>query len=205
VTVGRTVPGGLAGHGGYDEVLEKGLSNGVVLGGIDVVVDVGLDRLPDTAPLGAAFKEMVASLGPGVDPARSMVAVGTAVPIVEGAGPLCLVYGMRRVPTVSHEQFSQYWVEQHVKVSKLTPHIIGYYQLHVDPELSAQTAAGAGVGTGDLDGVAIESFESLTTFVQCVRPDPSFAAAARSSEEQVNDLGRAVAVLTEVESVRSAD
>ena len=130
-----------------------------------------------------------------------MAVVGVAAPIVDGGGPLQLVYCMRRVPQVTHEQFSDYWLEQHVKVSKLTPRIVGYYQLHADPELSSESATAAGVGLSDVDGVALEYFEDMSGFLECVRPDPSFATAARSSEEQVNDLPRAVAVLTKVERV----
>lgn len=201
VSIGRRVESGAPGQEPYDAVASEGLSNGVRLGGFDAVVELSLRTLPGRSAAAELFRHSTDLLGGVIDPSRSSVAVGRLATIIEGSGPLRLVYCMRRLPTVTHQAFSDFWLHQHATVARLTAHICAYFQLHVDVERSRAAAAGAGVALDEIDGIALESFEDMDRFVRCVRPDASFAHRAQSSEETVNDLARVTAVLTAVEHV----
>jgi hypothetical protein len=179
----------------YDRILREGLSNGVKLGGFDAVVELNAPdpgALPD---LVRSFAEIRASAGALIDPARTAAVAGTDVVIVEGTGPVHLVYGMRRKAGTSHQDFSRYWEQQHTTVAKFTPGLAGYRQLHADPELSKAAAGAAGVDLSDVDGVALEWFATLADFCSAVGAPVDFKARAKSSEVQFNDLQRATAIV----------
>jgi hypothetical protein len=186
----------------YDEVLTRGLSNGVILGGFDVALSVtSAVEMGDQTALGV-LTDLVAGLadrlGDALDAERSAVAIGTDHPIMVGHAPFQLFYGMRRKPGVTHEAFSAYWLEQHSKVGVVTPGLTGYDQLHVDPEATATATAAAGLGVEVLDGVALEWFADLAAFVSAVGSKPSHGAAAKASEDNFNDIARAIGILTTV-------
>jgi EthD domain len=179
----------------YGRILREGLSNGVKLGGFDAVVELNApdpSALPD---LVSSLEEIRASVRAFIDPARTAAVAGTDIVIVEGRGPVHLVYGMRRKAGTSHQDFSRYWEQQHTTVAKFTPGLAGYRQLHADPELSKAAAGAAGVDLYDVDGVALEWFASLPDFCSAVGAPVDFKERAKSSEGQFNDIQRATAIV----------
>jgi hypothetical protein len=184
-----------AGSQDYDRILRDGLSNGVRLGGFDAVFELNAPDPGSHPQLVAALGEFRAAAGHLVDGARTAAAAGTDVVIVEGTGPVHLVYGMRRKADTSHEEFSRFWEQQHTTVARFTPGLAGYRQLHADPALSKTAADAAGVGLCDVDGVALEWFPALSDFCSAVGAPVDFKERAKSSEGQFNDIQRATAIV----------
>ena len=184
-----------AGNQDYERILRDGLSNGVRLGGFDAVFELNAPDPGSLPQLVAALTEFRAAAGHLVDGARTAAAAGTDVVIVEGTGPVHLVYGMRRKAGTSHDEFSRFWEQQHTTVAKFTPGLAGYRQLHADPALSKAAADAAGVARCDVDGVALEWFAALPDFCSAVGAPVDFKERAKSSEGQFNDIQRATAIV----------
>jgi hypothetical protein len=179
----------------YGRILRDGLSNGVKLGGFDAVFELNAADRGSLPGLVSAMEEFRLSAGHLVDRAKSAAVAGTDVVVVEGKGPVHLVYGMRRKADTSHEEFSRFWEQQHTTVAKFTPGLAGYRQLHADPELSKAAADAAGVDLYDVDGVALEWFAALPDFCSAVGAPVDFKERAKSSEGQFNDIERATAIV----------
>jgi hypothetical protein len=181
--------------GDYGRIVREGLSNGVKLGGFDAVVELNAPTPTALPDLVGCLREIRASAGALIDPGRTAAVAGTDIVIVEGTGPVHLVYGMRRKAGTSHQDFSRYWEQQHTTVAKFTPGLAGYRQLHADPELSKAAAAAAGVDLYDVDGIALEWFATLADFCSAVGAPVDFKERAKSSEGQFNDIQRATAIV----------
>jgi hypothetical protein len=189
----------------YNEFLEDGFGNGVRLAPVDAVLQV-------TAPGRAALPALISCLvevrrcaGHVMDSALSAAVAGTDVMIVDGTGPVELVYGMRRRPNTSHQAFCRYWKEDYTGVARFAPGLAGYDQLHANPEASKSAAAAAGVAIHDIDGVALQWFRSLQDFSSVVRlrgplvPSTgkpiSYKEQATLSERQFSDMQRTTAAV----------
>jgi hypothetical protein len=196
-------PGVAPDEGTYELVLKRGLTNGVLLGGFDAVLDLTVPDA-DIGRTGGALGEVVRALGDLIDPARSAAVGGRVHVIMEGTGKIQLFYCMRRLADVTHETFSSYWREQHADVGKVTPGLAGYRQLHADESVSASLATAAGVGIADFDGVALEWFAEMADFITAAGSPPSHAIKAKASEGNFNDIDRATAIITTWEEL-SAD
>jgi hypothetical protein len=183
----------------YDGVLTHGLSNGVLLGGFDLALSL---TVPEAPVLETILVDELAALGghlgDGLDAERSAVAVGQVHSIKDGHAAVHLLYGMRRRAGVTHEAFSEHWLEQHSKVAVHTPGLVGYHQLHVDPVRTGRATEAAGFGVDVLDGVALEWFADIAGFVGAVGAKPEFGQAAKASEDRFNDIARATGILTQV-------
>jgi hypothetical protein len=193
----------------YGRILRDGLSNGVQLGGFDAAVELtlpGRGRLPS---LVGCLEEIRQCAGDAIDRSRSAAVAGTDVVILEGEGPVRLIYGMRRKSGTSHAEFCRYWEKRHTSVTRITPGVAGYRQLHADPDASKRAAEAAGVGLHDIDGVALHWYPSVHDFASVVAlvgplvpsadaPVP-FREQALSSERRFSDLTRTTAIVaTEV-------
>ena len=80
-------------------------------------------------------------------------------------GPERFLYFMRRKAESTHESFGRYWGEEHARLGKKMPGILGYEQLHVDLAASRTTAMRAGFGISAIDGVAMLHLESVATII----------------------------------------
>jgi hypothetical protein len=193
----------------YGRILQDGLSNGVQLGGFDAAVELTLPGRRCLPRLMDCLEEIRQCAGEVIDSSRSAAVAGTDVVIVEGEGPVRLIYGMRRKPGTSHAEFCRYWEKRHTAVTRITPGVAGFRQLHGDPEVSRRAAEAAGVGLHDVDGVALHWYRSVHEFASVVAlvgplvpradaPVP-FREHALSSERRFSDLSRATAIVaTEV-------
>src|SRR4051794_27819971 len=88
----------------YSRILRDGLSNGVKLGGFDAVFELNAPDRGSLPGLVSAMQEFGAVAGHLVDSARTAAVAGTDVVVVEGTGPVHLVYGMRAKAGTSHEE-----------------------------------------------------------------------------------------------------
>jgi hypothetical protein len=203
------LPAAAAASDEYGRILREGLSNGVQLGGFDAAVELTLPGQGRLSGLADCLEEFRQSAGDFIDHSRSAAVGGTDVVIVDGEGPVRLVYGMRRKSGTSHPEFCRYWKRQHTSVTRITPGVAGYRQLHGDPDASKRAAEAAGVRLHDIDGVALHWYRSVYDFTSVVAlvgplvpradaPVP-FREQALLSERQFSDLSRAMAIVaTEV-------
>jgi hypothetical protein len=182
----------------YDSVLDVGLSNGVMLGGISVVLEISAPESASLDELAQSVKGIASRLGDRIVADRSKAIVGTDVVILDGGGEFQLVYCMPRSSGVSHEDFCRFWAEEHTKVSVFTPGLAGYRQLHTSLPHSQSAAIAAGVAVTEIDGVALEWFATVDDFTSAVGAPAEFRESAKSSEEQFNNLNGVSAILTSV-------
>jgi hypothetical protein len=190
---------------GYDALLADGLMNGVRLGGLAAVLDVAVPHDVDASVPVEALAGFGARHADVIDAAASIAVVGTDFVILDGTAPVQLFYFMRRNPALTPAEFTDIWRDQHTKIAQFTPALSGYRQLHVDPERSAAAGATTGIGTVDVDGVALEWFADADAFVTATSAPPEFLDQAKASEARFNDLGRVTAVLTTVDDIVRAD
>jgi hypothetical protein len=186
---------------GYDDLFITGLTNGVTLGGIDAIVDVAVPSESDPKSLVLALAGLDGRLGHVVDVESSLAVVGTDFMILEGEGPVQLFYFMRRRRRLDLLEFTTTWRDEHTKISKFTPGLSGYRQLHSDATLSTLASERAGIRGPRVDGVALEWFDGVDAFLSATDAPLEFRVRARQSESKFNDLSKAVAVLTEVQHI----
>lgn len=180
----------------YAQILDRGLANGVMLGGFSVALEVSVGAAGDTRALATCFAGLADRLGNEIVRDRSHAVVGTDVVIVDGDGDVHLIYAMRRSAKTTHEEFCRFWANQHAAVATSTPGLAGYRQLHTDLAQSRQAADAAGLVPADIDGVALEWFASLDDFASAVGGPAEFRQRAKSSEQQFNDLDGAQAIVS---------
>jgi hypothetical protein len=186
---------------GYDELFTTGLTNGVIPGGIDAIVDVAVPSKTDQKSLVLAVAGIDGRLGQVVDVDLSVAVVGTDFVILDGEGPIQLFYFMTRRTELDLVEFTRTWRDEHTKISKFTPGLSGYRQLHSDAVLSMLASESTGIRGPRVDGVALEWFDGVDAFLKATGSTLEFRAQARESESKFNDLSKAVAVLTEVQYI----
>lgn len=124
-----------------------------------------IDLRGPVGPAAAALAGLGARLGPVIDAGRSGLLVGTARPIFdrtpEPSGTLVqLYYALFRQAGGEQDAFSDHWYTIHAPAVVESPYPRIYHQIHGDPEATAAAAATAGLGVGDIAGVAHETFLS---------------------------------------------
>ena len=182
----------------YDLILERGLANGVMLGGFSAVLEVSCAAPDGLDELARSVEGVAPRLAGLIDVDRSSAVVGTDVVILDGGGPVQLFYCMRRAPDTTHEAFSQFWAQQHTKIASTTPGLSGYRQLHASLSHSRAAAAAAGLPVSEINGVALEWFRAMDGFVSAVGGPATFTTAAKASEEKFNNLDGATSIVGSV-------
>ncbi len=182
-----------------DELIRSGLPpahSRVPVTSFDAAVEIGVDDDMDLDRLLAAASGLVGRLGPAVDPARSAAVLGIEHVIIEGEGPLELFYCLRRVPSLTHEQFSSFWRNELVRHTSKTPRKSAYSQMHADPELTVRAAKAVGVAIDDVDGVALEWYPDLQSMWVAIDWANEPRAQVIEAETQMSDFSRAMAMLS---------
>ena len=119
---------------------------------------------PDAAV--AAFDGVAGRLEGLIDPARSAALAGVDNELLvapdpdPGTAPGVLIYGMRRLPNLSHQQFIDYWIGTHADFGRVALAGHGYRQVHADAARSGAVAAAAGVRIDDFDGCVVSANRS---------------------------------------------
>ena len=124
-------------------------------------------------------------------PERSAAIAGTEHVIVPGQRPLLLVFPLRRLESLTSEQFHDYWLHKHAEVALDVPGLQGYRQFHADAAASAAAAAAAGVGISDFEGAAEGYYQDIDAFLE-VMSKPEVAADALEDEKRFIDHARSV-------------
>jgi EthD domain len=179
----------------YDLILERGLANGVKLGGFSAVIEVSCPAPGGLDELARSVDGIATRLGSLIECERSSAVVGTDLVILDGGGPVQLFYCMRRAPETTHEAFCEFWAQQHTKIATTTPGLSGYRQLHANLQHSRVAAESAGLPVSEINGVALEWFRAMDGFVSAVGGPAEFTTAAKASEEQFNNLNGATSIV----------
>ena len=162
----RVPSSGAAAPSAYDLILERGLANGVKLGGFSAVIEVSCPAPDGLDELARCVDGVGLRLGELIDRDRSSAVVGTDLVILDGGGPVQLFYCMRRTGDTTHEAFCDFWAKQHTKIATTTPGLTGYRQLHARLEHSRVAAEAAGLPVSEINGVALEWFRAMDGFVE---------------------------------------
>jgi hypothetical protein len=137
-------------------------------------------------------------LGDAVDPVHSAAVVGVEHTIFPGDRRVLLLYALRRLPSLTHEQFCDHWLHKHAEFARATQAERGYRQFHADQHLSAKAAARAGVTIADIDGVAEASYSGIGDFLS-VMSNPHVAKDAMEDEKRFIDHSRSAGAVMNAE------
>jgi EthD domain len=111
-----------------------------------------------------AVRGVGADFGQFIDPARSAALAGGEHVIVPGEERLMLAMAIRRLPSLTHEQYVEHWSTVHAELGRKVPGSQGYRQVRPVEPLSRQVADTAGLGVADLDGVALAYYSDEEAF-----------------------------------------
>lgn len=123
---------------------------------VDGLLSLDLEEAHTGPELEAVVGELAERLTHQVDLARSGLIYGVRHTVIDGDGPLHISFALRRRTTMTHEEFSDYWLNSHGRMAREAPRRKsggGYRQLHADLDASRDLAAAAGIGLGDYDGI----------------------------------------------------
>ncbi|SHL46073.1 EthD domain-containing protein [Pseudonocardia thermophila] len=123
---------------------------------VDALLSLHLPDPPPLAELAGVVADVAARLGDQIDPGRCAAVHGVEHTVIDGDGPLQISFALRRRPTMSHEQFSDYWLNTHGRMAKEAPRRktrTGYRQLHADLDASRTIAQTAGLCRVAYDGL----------------------------------------------------
>ena len=167
---------------------------------IDGVLEAAVPGAGDWGRLFDLARAAGEQLSGVIDPARSAAIAGVEHDIVPGEMPILLVYALRRLPTLTHEGFSDYWLHHHADFGRRIQAGRGYRQLHGDLEASSELAAAAGVAIDDLDGIAEAAYPDLQVFLE-VMAQPAVAAEAMEDEKTFIDHSRSAGSVVTIRTV----
>ncbi len=181
-------------------------------GSFDAMLDVVSDT-PDWESMSTVIRQHLTEIGTRVDLETSAVSAGTEWTLVPGGGEsddTILLYPMRRLPSLTLQQFHDYWLNVHSRFGIENANLAGYRQFHIDNAISTQINAELGLGIDDFDGVAeafmasVEPFQTIDTDSSNNAEDvPPFTHTVLEDETRFIDLTRSAETPTSL-GARSA-
>ena len=150
-----------------------------------------LDRLIGVLP------QVAAEFSDVIDPTRSVAVAGVERVIVEGSEPLVHLFALRRLPSITNEDFHDHWFTIHSPLGHQIPGIGAYNQFHCDTAASSAAAAAAGVELGDFDGVAETFCRDLDAF-NTIMTSAEVAGEGLADQREFIDASRSTAALYQV-------
>jgi hypothetical protein len=146
--------------------------------------------------------ELLAGVGGSLDgvahPDLCTALFGEGVVFVASTGaPQRYQYLMRRNASFDHAGYLKRYREVHSRFGVETPGILGYEQLHVDPEASRRVALAAGFGIWNVDSVSELYLESQEVFLSALA-ESGFGSEAIADEEVFVDRANSVDLCSQV-------
>jgi hypothetical protein len=130
----------------------------------DSVLDVTVENASDLEPSIERMKGFAQRLSRFILAPKCCVAAGETHTIIEGAGDVHLVFGGRRLSHLTHDQYTEYWLNKHGPLARdLNPLKSGqgYRQFHPNVAAIARAAEITGVPSSTFDGLAECYFTDL--------------------------------------------
>jgi hypothetical protein len=180
------------------------LANAAAMGTAAVMFDASVSLAAEEGSLQrliAALPQAAEQLSDVIDRDQSAALAGVERVIVPGDEPLVHLFVLRRLPSISNEEFHDHWFTIHSGLGHTIPGIGAYNQFHCDADASAQAAKTAGVGYGDYDGVAETFCADLDAF-NTIMTSAEVADEGISDQREFIDASRSTAALYEI--VRTA-
>jgi hypothetical protein len=133
-----------------------------------------------------AVRGAAADFGQLIDPGRSAALAGDEHVVVPGEQRLMLAMAIRRLPSLTHQQYVQHWSTVHADLGRAVPGSQGYRQVRLAAPLSRQVAGAAGLGAADLDGVALAYYADEQAFFR-IMGDKDVAGPLLADEQTFID------------------
>jgi hypothetical protein len=139
------------------------------------------------APRLAALS-MIRPLLPRLEPLSSSVVLGTDAVVFPGTGPHAAAAVIRRRRDLSRPEMLRYWSEQHADLARGAGGL-GYRQVHVDLDRTAEANRSLGLHDPEVDGIAFLYF-SDSRRLQTTRASSPVAVDATADETRFLDHAR---------------
>lgn len=154
----------------------------------DVVFEVGAEGA-DWSKLTSALNGITQNLAAWIVPLKSAVIAGSEHVIIPGECPLLLVYALRRLTSLSSQQFHDYWLNKHAEVARTIPVLRAYRQFHADEKATIEAAGELGIAIADFDGAAQGYYREIKDFMD-IMTQPEVVADAIEDEKRFIDIPR---------------
>jgi hypothetical protein len=130
--------------------------------------------------------------------ASSLLIGRDAVFIASEGAPVRYQYLMRRNASFTHDAYLEYYRTVHSRFGLITPGVLGYVQLHVDPAASRRAAARAGLGGFGFDSVSELHLASQETFLRALA-ESGFGTEPIADEEVFVDRANSLDLCSAVD------
>jgi hypothetical protein len=157
---------------------------------VDALLDIWVGDAAQFESVGAVVAGDRSEQGGWIDAKRSSALAGSEYDIMPGIAPELIVFALRRLATLTRQEFQNYWLNVHADFGR---RISGnrYRQFHADPHATRQVARRAHMQAADFDGVAEAYFADITA-LNAMLASPQVAEAALADEKRFIDHSRSV-------------
>ncbi len=142
-------------------------------------------------------------LGSRLNAKQSAAIAGTEHIIVPGIYSIMLVMALQKLPSLTSEEFHDYWLNKHAKVALKVPGLQGYRQIHADRDASIEAARTAGVAIDNFEGHVESHYKCIEDFVK-VLSQPEVTIDAIEDERKFIDHSRCAFGVYSIDSTISA-
>jgi len=142
----------------------------------------------DIAEMIKLVEVLAGELDEYIDKRRSTVLVGNEVAITQGIGPVHLAMALRRLPSMTHDQFMAHWFGRHAAIGEAVEGV-HYRQNHIDFVKTEELSARIGLGLEILDGLVDSYFANTEDAVELLSRE-EVSVGAIEDEKRFIDHGR---------------
>jgi len=168
---------------------------GVDRSDVDAAIDVTSDG-SEAMDLIAAAKGIAERSDGIVDADRSVAVAGREFVVRPGEGAVQIHFCLRRLPTLSTEEFRRIWGGDFAAQARKVAHVTGYRQVEIDPQWAQAAAEATGLHICDVDGVAVEWFPDDDEFRQAVAETTAQSGIVTVGQRMM-DMTRSLSLLSE--------
>lgn len=154
----------------------------------DALIQLTSNDPADLVAMTDQLVRLASELAPWIERSRSAVFVGQEVPITQGIGPIMVAMPLRRLPSLTHEEFMQHWFGRHAALGEAVEGV-RYRQNHVDAAATGALAARLGFVFEPLDGLTESYFLTPAEAVELLSRD-EVAVGAIDDEKRFIDHRR---------------
>jgi len=131
----------------------------------DAIIQFSSNHKSDLAEMTDLLALLAGELGDYLDKRRSTVFVGKEVAITQGIGRVHLAMALRRLPSLTHDEFMQHWFGRHASIGEAVEGV-HYRQNHIDVVKTEKLSARIGLGLEILDGLVDSYFANTEDAVE---------------------------------------
>jgi hypothetical protein len=173
----------------------SGSETGVDRSDVDAAIDVTSEG-GDPMDLIAAAKGLAERSDGVVDTRRSVAVAGREFLVRPGGGAVQIHFCLRRVPSLTTEQFRTLWGGEFAAQARKVPHVTGYRQIEVEQQWAHAASAATGLEIVDVDGVAVEWFLDDTEFAKAVAETTADSGIVKVGQ-RLMDMSRSLSLLSD--------